>query len=532
MSDSTSSRFIRHRPCPSCNSSDALAVYDDHEHCFSCGYDNQFKEKEEAPSETRPVSPMNEIHFDLTEPHRGLEKRTLDSYGIGFKEGFIVYQYRNKDGQHVAQKIRALEPGDDGKRLTQWRGSAKEATGFGQHLANPAKHKSIVICEGELDAPSVYQAFAGKVAAVSVPNGAQSAGKFVRDHLDEFLKFESVVVCTDNDDPGNAAATQIMDLFQPGKVKRAVLPCKDANATLTEMGSHVLKEAVEAAREVRPDGIRPASDYAGLVMKPPDRRATDCAFAFWNSKCPFFNNQLIILIAGSGIGKTHVARCLALHDMERGIKVGWLGLEEATDESIFRFVGLAAGVQIHARQDYNDLTKQQLLDIEQADRFVTGSGSLELFDHFGSLDEDSILNRMRYMVLSLGCKHLYLDHLTIIGSGLAQDTRHLDSLITKIRSFIAETKCTVFAISHLSRAQGQNFENGDIPELQNIRGSHSIVQLGDTIWALGRKRGTQLTHSHCLKNRMLGRLGYAGSFEFDEATQRLDHKWVDPASSF
>jgi twinkle protein len=532
MSDNSSSRFIRHSACPSCESSDALAVYDDHEHCFSCNYDKQYKEKNEAPSEARSFSPMNEIAFDLTEPHRGLDKRTLDSYGIGFKDGFIVYQYRDRNGQHVAQKIRAIEPGDDGKRLTQWRGSAKEATGFGQHLANPAKHKAIVICEGELDAPSVYQAFGGKVAAISVPNGAQSAGKFVRDHLDEFLKFESVIVCTDNDEPGNAAATQIMGLFEPGKVKRAVLPCKDANDTLQEMGSHVLKEAVEAAREIRPDGIRPASDYAGLVLKPPDRRATDCAFAFWNQKCPFYDNQLIILIAGSGIGKTTFARTLCLHDMERGIKCGWIGLEETAEEAVFRFVGAAAGIQLHARQSYGELNPQQLLDIEQADRFVTGSGMLELFDHFGSLDEESILNRMNYMVRSLACQHIYLDHLTIIGSGLAQDTRHLDSLITKIRSFIAATKCTVFAISHLSRSPGQNFENGDIPELQNIRNSHSIVQLGDTIWALGRKRGTQLTHSHCLKNRMLGRLGYAGSFEFDEGTQRLDHKWVDQASSF
>ena len=29
---------------------------------------------------------------------------------------------------------------------------------------------------------------------------------------------------------------------------------------------------------------------------------------------------------------------------------------------------------------------------------------------------------MAYMVRALGCKHIYLDHLTIVGSGLAQDT--------------------------------------------------------------------------------------------------------------
>ncbi len=177
--------FIRHGPCPAsgCNSSDGLAIYTDHEHCFACGYDRQFKEeKEAAPS--APVSPMKEIEFDLTEPHRGLDKRTLDSYGIGFKDGYIVFQYRDKTGQFCAQKIRALEKDEDGKRITQWRGQAKEATAFGMHLANPAKHKQICICEGEIDAPSIYQAFGGKIAAVSVPNGAQNAANFVKKRLD------------------------------------------------------------------------------------------------------------------------------------------------------------------------------------------------------------------------------------------------------------------------------------------------------------------------------------------------------------
>merc|ERR1711965_612715 len=135
------------------------------------------------------------------------------------------------------------------------------------------------------------------------------------------------------------------------------------------------------------------------------------------------------------------------------------------------------------------------------------------------------------MVRSLGCQHIYLDHLTIISSGLAQDTRHLDSLITKIRSFIAATKCTVFAISHLSRQQGQNFENGDVPELQAIRSSHSIVQLADTIWALGRKRGSNDTTSHCLKNRMLGRTGYSGHFTFEEKNSIANSQMGRPGNA-
>ena len=410
-----------------------------------------------------------------------------------------------------------------------WTGKPKEVAGFGSHLANPKHHDGIAICEGEFDAPSITYATNGKVVGISVPNGAQSAANFVKKHLDYFNPFKTIYIATDMDEPGEEAANAIVELFQPGQVRRVVFPLKDANDTLVELGSMAVKEAIFAAKELRPDGIKSASAYSGITVKPPNRTATNCGFATWNRMTPFYDNQLIVLIAGSGIGKTTFARALALHDMEMGIKCGWIGLEETAEEAIFRFVGMAAGLQLHARQNYAGFTDQQLQDIASADKFVTNGGMLELFDHFGSLDENIILQRMNYMVRSLGCKHIYLDHLTIIGSGLAMDTRHLDSLITKIRSFIAATKCTVFAISHLNRSSSQvkNMEDGGIPELHDIRGSHSVVQLADTIWALGRSRGTNLTHSYCLKNRMLGRCGYAGSFEFHEDNQLLDQKWIE-----
>ena len=526
------SRFIRHDSCPNCDSSDALAVYSDHSYCFSCQTFTKGETAEETPKQEYfpPVIPM--ITKDLkpfgADSYRGISKRVLDQYGVVRRESDVVYQYRDDTGKHIAQKFKTND-----KKIS-WAGDAKNVAGFGAHLASPVNHDAIAICEGEDDAPSIYEGTNSKVVGVSVPNGAQNAANFVKKKLDFFSRFKIVYIATDMDEPGEAAAASLVELFEPGQVRRVVFPKKDANDTLQELGGQAVKEAVYAAKELRPDGIKPASAYAGLVNKPPDRRATNCAFNFWNDKVPFYDNQLIVLIAGSGVGKTTFARGLALHDMERGSKVGWIGLEETAEEAVFRFVGMAAGLQIHARQNYAGLTDEQLQNIAQADKFVTGSGSLELFDHFGSLDEKIILQRMSYMVRSLGCQHIYLDHLTIIGSGLAQDTRHLDSLITKIRSFIAATKCTVFAISHLNRSssQSQNMEDGGKPELHDIRGSHSIVQLSDTIWSLSRSRGTNLTHSHCVKNRMLGRCGYSGAFEFDETNQSLNHKWEDQGTPF
>jgi twinkle protein len=464
--------------------------------------------------------------FDTTpwdDSYRGIPAEMLEQYGIQRSGGLIGFNYRDAEGQVVARKTRTTE-----KTRMHWEGDVSLIAGFGMHLANPRNH-NVAICEGEFDAPSITVATKGKTIGVSVPNGAAGAAKFVRERLDQFQRFEVIYVATDMDEPGEKAAKELMSLFPSGKVRRIIFPRKDANDTLQELGPMAVLDAVRAAKEIRPDGIRPASDYQGLVLKPPQRTATECAFTFWNRMTPFYDNQLVVLVAGSGVGKTTFARALALGLMEKGRKVGWIGLEETVEEAVFRFVGMAAGLQLHARQSYGMFTDDERLRIAQADKVITGSGRLELFDHFGSLDEDSILNRMDYMVRSLECEFLFLDHLTILGSGLAQDTRHLDAMVTRIRSFIAATKCTVVAINHLNRgsSQSKNMEDGGIPELHDIRGSHSIVQLADTIWALGRKRGDQTTHSHCLKNRMLGRCGYAGSFLFDENLQRLDEKWLE-----
>jgi len=526
-------RIAFHQPCPDCDSSDALAIYEDHSYCFSCQtrhkFDLQTPRPQIQPSRLPTVGAMRDFVATPWEaPFRSLDTRTLEQYGIQRDGQTLAFQYRDKDGKVIARKWRTAD-----KSRVWWDGDTTPIAGFGAHLANPGHHDAIAICEGEIDAPSITQATGGKVIGISVPNGASNAAAFIKKQLDFYLQFKVIYVATDMDEPGEKAARELMTLFDAGKVRRVIFPKKDANDTLQELGSMAVRDAVMAAKEVRPDGIRPASDYQGLVLKPPKRTATDSAFAWWNQKTPFYDNQLVVLVAGSGVGKTTFARALAIGLMEKGKKVGWIGLEETVEEAIFRFVGMAAGIQLHARQNYAGITEDEQLRIAQADKFITGSGRLELFDHFGSLDENSIMQRMNYMVRSLDCEFLFLDHLTILGSGLAQDTKHLDALVTRIRSFIAGTKCTVIAINHLNRSSSQtkNMEDGGIPELHDIRGSHSIVQLADTIWAMGRKRGDHTTHSYCLKNRMLGRCGYAGSFAFDEATQNMQQIWQEPSGT-
>lgn len=462
-------------------------------------------------------------------PYRGIPEGVLDQYGIRLVDGKqqIAFEYLDSSYAVIGRKFR------DADKKIWWDGTARGVIGFGEHLANPQSFDAIAICEGEFDAATVTFGSRNKVVGVSGPNGAQNLANFCRERLERLLTFKTIYVATDMDEAGQKAAKELMTLFPAGQVRRIVWPHKDANDTLRALGNTGVWEAIRGAQELRPDGIRPANAYSGLVLKSPQRQRIPCAFQFWNDKTPFWSNQLVVLVAGSGVGKTTFARALALGAMEQGVKVGWIGLEETPEEAMFRFCGAAAGLQIHARENYSGMSEDELQRLSDADRFICGSGLLELFEHFGSLETDVVLQRMEYMVRGLGCKLLFLDHLTILGSALAQDVRQLDATVTKLRCFIAGTNCTVVAINHLARGdKSKDFEDGDVPRLHDIRGSHSIVQLADTIWALGRRRGSDTTHSYCLKNRMLGRCGYAGSFRFDEATQQMEQRWEDPSGSW
>ena len=66
--------------------------------------------------------------------------------------------------------------------------------------------------------------------------------------------------------------------------------------------------------------------------------------------------------------------------------------------------------------------------------------NLYCFDGFGSFDPDLIYNRIEYLATGLDCKVVFLDHLSILLSGLDGDERRMiDSTMTKLRSLVERT---------------------------------------------------------------------------------------------
>ena len=136
-----------------------------------------------------------------------------------------VFPRFNEEGQHIANQIRYDDKGFSVE------GIVKGAALFGQQLF-PAGGKSITVTEGYYDTLASFQMTGSRYPNVGVMS-ASSAKQEVIDNFEYLNSFEKIVFNLDSDDPGQKAAKDCAQLFEPGKVHILTLKDhKDANEYL------------------------------------------------------------------------------------------------------------------------------------------------------------------------------------------------------------------------------------------------------------------------------------------------------------
>lgn len=517
----TNSKFIKHEPCPSCGSTDNLARFDDgHGWCFGC---RRYEPADgEVAQERKPVNTSLIDCSVVSLPKRGLTEETCRkwNYGVGTFNGMPVQiaSYTDESGAQVAQKIRFQN-----KKFSIL-GDADKMVLFGQHLWRDGG-KMVTVCEGEIDAMTVSQLFGNKWPVVSIPHGAQSAAKYMARSADWLEKFETIVICFDNDEAGKTAAQECALLFTPGKVKIVnSLPGKDPNECLVANKGKEVVDAIWSAKVFRPDGVIPGQEMWPLISQDEDVPTIPYPWEGLNSKLMGIRSgELITLTSGSGIGKSSVCRELAFWLMNNGAKVGYIALEENVRRTAENIMSLQMNVPRYFWKD-REVTLE-----EKKDAFdkTLGTGNIVLYDHWGSCDSDNLIARIRYMARGMGCTHIFLDHLSIVVSGLDEgdERRIIDNTMTKLRSLVEETKISMFVVSHLKRPPGQGHEEGAQTSLSQLRGSHAIAQLSDCCIGLERNQQDEenphRTSVRILKNRWCGDNGLCTSLDYDRETGRL-----------
>lgn len=513
--------FLRHEGCDNCGSSDAKAVYSDGgSYCFSC-HNHTF-----GDGDTNYVQTNNHKvdTIDLrgsAEPlvKRKISQKTCEKFKA-LTDGDLLRFYYYEDNRPVGAKVRTKDK--------QFSFEGKSGSLYGMQLFKP-KGKRVVVVEGEIDALAVYESQPWPV--VSIPHGAASAKKSIKHNFEWLCGFDKVVLFFDNDGPGKEAAIDAASVLPPGKAFIGHLEgYKDASEALMAGDTDAIRAVCNYDHtQYRPDGIVDGKSLFNLVTTPTTPSDHDYGFTGLQRKLHGIRyGELVTITAGSGIGKSSFCRQLAVDLLNKGERVGYLALEESNRRTALGLMSVHEGKPLH-------LGEYEPKYLTEAYERTLANWNLFLFDGFGSYDPDIIYNRIEYLASGLDCKIIFLDHLSILLSGLDGDERRMiDTTMTKLRALTERTGISLFLVSHLRRTSGndKNHEEGARVTLGQLRGSAAIAQLSDGVIGLERDQQSSSdgnnTTVRVLKNRYSGEVGIACTLSYDLINCKFTEHEIEP----
>ena len=526
-----------HQPCDKCGSSDALSIYDDgHTYCFSC--QNYARHEQECASKGDYL--VKKQRPDTTWESRKISKAVQDLYEVSAGDFRLIFPYYDGEGLRVASKIREY-----GKEF-KTEGAFKDTVLFGSHTLGKdsgVRSNTVIVTEGEAAALAAFQMANGisssatsisrrgkaTVHALSIKSGQASAERDFKNNLELLETFSRVFICFDAEPEALANAEKCARLLRPGKAFIVKLDHKDA---CEYSGKELSQEFLAKLKNTpcyTPAGIRnAASDFDGLWSEQ-NLRSIPFPFPKLQSKTLGIRaREIVTWAAGTGVGKSSILRELQhyyLKNTEQSI--GIIALEESVDRTRRGILAVEANDRLHLNEVFEKYSREQVREYFNS---TLGTGRVFIYDHFGSLEMDDLLDRVRYMVQGLDCQVIFIDHLSILVSGLevTDERKAIDRTMTMLRQVTEETGCCIHLVTHLRRlGSDKSHEEGVEVNLGHLRGSHGISQISDSVISLERNTQSDdpvecnTTTLRVLKCRYTGDVGAADRLLYDKSTGRM-----------
>lgn len=522
-------------PCPQCRAEghdskgDNATVYEDGgvychaRHGVLVRSDGGVPDKPPADSDFK-----HGTYRDL--PHRRIREDTCKKYRYQVTDSGTEIGTLFKKGKVHAQQLRAAN-------TKAFISIGQTSTGefFGQHTCRGAGGKWLVVTEGYIDCMSVAQH--GPWDVVSLTNGVQSAAANFKNNLEFVNGYETVFLCFDNDEAGELAVDAVKDLVRPGKVKITSLRLKDANEYLTKGSVKDLVSDIWASATYAPPGIVASSEVdlvtnSHEVLTYPDSVLNSVMLGREV-------NTSTLIGSGTGSGKSTKLKEFVDHDLNRGVKVGALFFEESPWDTVMDIASLRLGKPIRRilRQ-----RKAKALDPNMKERFKDDLDDDQIAREFGRVKTqplylwnpddpptaDAVLARMEYLVLGLGCKAIYLDHISLMQFGGKSELEGLDDFAVRFKSLVLRCPAHFFVVSQLSQGDAsKSHEEGGKITLRHFRGSQRVISVFNEVMALQRNQqgdteeARNTTNLFCLKARLGGETGHVNSYRYDQQTGRM-----------
>lgn len=385
--------------------------------------------------------------------------------------------------------------------------------------------KDMLICEGEIDAMTFYQA--GHYGATSVPNGA-SKGNARLEYLDNcaevFDRMEKIIIATDGDEAGTFLRHELTRRLGSHRCWLVSYPdgCKDANEVQIKYGLDAVRKLWENATPPPLEDILTVDDMRAEINNiylngwP---KIEPIGYVGFDHLLNFAPGEVTTITGIPQHGKDEFIRQILIRKASRyGEKAGIFNYEEPA------WVQAIKCIQKFIGKPFRGMDMMNRAQMDLASKFVN--------DHVFFLDTatadltmDGILKKGEELVLRKGIKYYVIGPYNCLEGG--RDTwqsegEYVSMLYQKMTRFALRHQVHIFFVAHPTKVpKDQQTKKFIVPNLYMIAGSANFfakTQNGITVYRNYEENTTDIHVQKC-KFFFNGKLGMQ-TFDFDVATGR------------
>ena len=575
-------KVVRKEPCPKCRalgrdrSGDNLIVYEDQYgnesfHCFSCKHTKASLDHKKETYEDRYIYELQmagEFTLDMwvrfkASTHNdpkgwaSLTEEACAKYGVRHQydeKGEVEFQYYpiTKNNDLVGLKWRSADK--------KWhnRGEADSTCDlFGQVSFLGTSSKNVILSSGEKDAVSIYQIIAPyyksknwEVPPVVCSVTGEGGYKHYQHHYEWLDRFDKIIICPDNDEPGMEHLHRLVKVLPRNKVYIMDLPYKDANECLVKGKTKAVLDGTFKPRAYTPSGIV-GSDVLKQALLDGIRKTKIPLPPFLAQLQEMLRGgirmpSIVNIVGPTGIGKsTYVNELLYYWIFNSPYKMGILSLEADRSEYSNVLVSRHIGVKLNL---LDDIEAEALINSPEVDSkidnlYINEDGSPRFYlmeERDGKLD--NIKKLIEQLIIACSCKIIVIDPVQDLFAGLSLSDQEEFSAWLKV-TIKAYDVCFI-CINHIRKSQGGGVD-ARYSE-QEVKGSSTLIQSSFLTILLNREKEPDPTLSEkeqkvltstmthrISKNRATGLTGDGGSLFYDNTSHTLysleDYKEINPS---
>jgi twinkle protein len=401
----------------------------------------------------------------LTET-RKLTPAAIAAYKVASKDDtYAVFPFLI-DGELTNFKARNIE---NKKDMRVHPGGAPHLFGW-QAISDNAR--SVTICEGEIDAITLWQY---GFPALSVFSGANNL-QWIDVDYDRLDRFSEIFICMDGDEAGMQAVPQIVERLGNERCRVVRLPKKDANQCLQDgITKEQIAECFAAAVFITPETLRRPMDFYEGVMRefyPEDDRDTGIflpwpkTFEFWRLR----DSELTVWTGINGHGKSLMLGYVMVNAIEQGERVCIASLEMPARKTLMRIVRQISGQRVPAKHDVEAI-------------LTSLAEKLWIVDLVGTADPAAVLESFRYARKRFGVTQFVVDSLTKVVRK-DDDYNAQKDAVESFVDFKNQVGGHIHLVTHARKGQGED----TAPRKMDIKGSSSITDLADNVCSVWRNK--------------------------------------------